>query len=263
MRALIAHDGSPSADEAIDLTATLPWPEGTRLWVVRAGRSASGPTADRDRDDLRRAAARLAAPHRTVRPTLVTGRPASVLVRLATEVKADLLIVASRGFSPLRTLLLGSVSAELVERAPCSVIVARGSGHHTLVVGTDGSPEATAMPRVICGWGLFREARAIVVGVAEDVAPGDDPTADRRLALATRRLAARLAMCEVSTTDRVLAGDAASVLIEVARQEEADLLIIGPRGRSGVADLLLGGVARKVAQQAPCSVAVVRGVPER
>jgi nucleotide-binding universal stress UspA family protein len=143
------------------------------------------------------------------------------------------------------------------------VIVARGSGHHTLVVGTDGSPEATAMPRVICGWDLLRESRAIVVGVAEDVAPGDDPTTDRRLALATRRLAVRLAMCEVSTTDRVVAGDAATALIEVARQERADLLVVGPRGRSRVTDLLLGGVARKVALHAPCSVVVVRGVPNR
>jgi nucleotide-binding universal stress UspA family protein len=261
MHALLAHDGSRPADEAVDLAASLPWPNGTRLRVVRVARAASGVAAERDRDDLRRVTARLAAPDRTVRSTLVTGRPASVLVRLATEVHADLLIVGSRGFSSLRTLLLGSVSAELVERAPCSVIVARGSGHHTLVVGTDGSREATAMPQVICGWGLFREARAVVVGVAEDVAPGDDPTADRRLALATRRLSARLAMCEISTMDRVLAGEAASVLIEVARQERADLLVIGPRGRSRVTDLLLGGVARKVSQQAPGSVVVVRAVP--
>lgn len=263
MRALIAHDGSASADQAMDLAAALPWPDGSRLWVARAGRSTSGPAADRDRDDLRRLAARLAAPRRTVRPALLTGRPASVLARLATEVRADLLIVASRGFSPLRTLVLGSVSAELVERAPCSVVVARGAGHDTLVVGTDGSREATAMPRVLCGWELFREAHAVVVGVADDVAPGADPTEDRRLALATRRLAARLSMCDVSTSDRVLAGDPSSVLIEVARHEHADLLVVGPRGRSRVSDLLLGGVARKVAQHAGCSVLVVRGVPER
>jgi nucleotide-binding universal stress UspA family protein len=53
-------------------------------------------------------------------------------------------------------------------------------------------------------------------------------------------------------------GDPRSVLIEAARREKSDLLVIGSHGRSGMAKLLLGSVASHVVGHAPCSVLVVK-----
>jgi nucleotide-binding universal stress UspA family protein len=50
-------------------------------------------------------------------------------------------------------------------------------------------------------------------------------------------------------------GDAATVLLEAART--ADLLVVGSRGRGGLAGLLLGSVSRKCAERATCPVAIV------
>jgi nucleotide-binding universal stress UspA family protein len=56
----------------------------------------------------------------------------------------------------------------------------------------------------------------------------------------------------------VLAGDAASCVVETAVSEKASLIIMGTHGRSGVSRFLLGSVTQKVWNQAPCPVMAVR-----
>lgn len=56
---------------------------------------------------------------------------------------------------------------------------------------------------------------------------------------------------------RAAAGDPASVLVEVTRDVDADLLIVGRRGADFVTRTLLGSVAQRVVQQASCDVLVV------
>jgi nucleotide-binding universal stress UspA family protein len=137
MKAVIGHDGSTAAVGAIRRAASLPWPDVSELHIVRVAGSAQ--ESAQDRADLDAAGALLVGEGRSVVTSLVTGRRAPVLRDRAAELEADLLILGARGMSPIRELLLGSVSAELIERAPCSVIVACGEGHDRLVVGTDAS----------------------------------------------------------------------------------------------------------------------------
>ncbi|TAK87531.1 MAG: universal stress protein [Betaproteobacteria bacterium] len=58
---------------------------------------------------------------------------------------------------------------------------------------------------------------------------------------------------------RVLAcvGDPAELILDVARRERVDMLIVGRRGRGRLAGLLLGSVSQKMASLAPCSVVLV------
>ena len=53
-------------------------------------------------------------------------------------------------------------------------------------------------------------------------------------------------------------GDPRVALIEVARREHADLVVVGSHGRTGIPKLVLGSVASHVTTHAPCSVLVVR-----
>lgn len=57
---------------------------------------------------------------------------------------------------------------------------------------------------------------------------------------------------------RVVDGDPREVLVDACRAENADLLVVGSHGRTGLAKLLLGSVASHVVTHAPCSVLVVR-----
>jgi len=52
-------------------------------------------------------------------------------------------------------------------------------------------------------------------------------------------------------------GDPAQTIIDTVRQEKADLLVVGRRGRGRLSGLLLGSVSQKLASLAPCKVMVV------
>lgn len=62
------------------------------------------------------------------------------------------------------------------------------------------------------------------------------------------------------TTVKVLPGDPREALVETARLEKADLLIVGSHGRTGLSKLVLGSVASHVVAHAPCDVLVVKKV---
>jgi nucleotide-binding universal stress UspA family protein len=62
----------------------------------------------------------------------------------------------------------------------------------------------------------------------------------------------------LSVEARVPSSDPRVALVETARAEHADLLVVGSHGRSGLAKLLLGSVASHVVTHAPCSVLVVK-----
>jgi nucleotide-binding universal stress UspA family protein len=53
-------------------------------------------------------------------------------------------------------------------------------------------------------------------------------------------------------------GDARSVIIDEAKEWEADLIVVGSHGYTGLKRLLIGSVAQSVVHHAPCSVEVVR-----
>lgn len=53
-------------------------------------------------------------------------------------------------------------------------------------------------------------------------------------------------------------GEAGSLVCDVAKSWEADLIVVGRRGRSGLAEVLLGSVSNYVVHHAPCSVLVIQ-----
>jgi nucleotide-binding universal stress UspA family protein len=53
-------------------------------------------------------------------------------------------------------------------------------------------------------------------------------------------------------------GDAAQTILEVAREANSDLVVVGNRGRGRVARIALGSVSSTVVQQADRAVLVVR-----
>jgi nucleotide-binding universal stress UspA family protein len=62
----------------------------------------------------------------------------------------------------------------------------------------------------------------------------------------------------LKTEAKILNGDPRTELVEAARTERADLLVVGSHGRTGMAKLLMGSVASYVVAHAPCSVMVVK-----
>jgi nucleotide-binding universal stress UspA family protein len=57
---------------------------------------------------------------------------------------------------------------------------------------------------------------------------------------------------------RIVNGDAREELIELARRERSDLIVVGSHGRTGLTKLVLGSVSSHVVTHAPCTVVVVK-----
>jgi nucleotide-binding universal stress UspA family protein len=100
-----------------------------------------------------------------------------------------------------------------------------------------------------------------VVTVAEPVQAGRDGApvtpdgdAERELAEATAMLAER--GVEAAAVGR--RGEAATIILEEAEAEGADLIVLGTRGLGAGKRWLLGSVSTKVLHHAPCNVLVVR-----
>ena len=61
-----------------------------------------------------------------------------------------------------------------------------------------------------------------------------------------------------TVTAHVVPGDAREVLVDSARAQNVDLLVVGSHGRTGLPRLVLGSVAAYVVAHAPCNVLVVK-----
>jgi len=114
-------------------------------------------------------------------------------------------------------------------------------------------------------------SRVIVVGVvqplasavAESYAPVAVPPElleqqRRQLHQVVARAASTLRETGFATEERVEVGDPRHTLVQIARDERADLLVVGSHGLTGVMKLMLGSVSSHVATHAPCSVLVVK-----
>jgi nucleotide-binding universal stress UspA family protein len=172
------------------------------------------------------------------------------------------------------------VSAELVDQAASPVLVAKRTGATRILVGSDGSPAASRAEEIVATWPIFGEAPIHVVSVAEVVRPwtiGIAPTMYAQVADlyaqdvdAAKAEHERLAEDVVDrlhdagrTADaKVRVGDAAAEIVEEASAWDADLIVVGSRGMTGLSRLLLGSVARNVLQASSASVLVVHDVPD-
>jgi nucleotide-binding universal stress UspA family protein len=71
--------------------------------------------------------------------------------------------------------------------------------------------------------------------------------------------ASRLREVGLTVDARAIVSDPRTALLEAARSEHVDLIVVGSHGRTGIKKVLLGSVASHVVTHAPCSVLVVRG----
>lgn len=156
----------------------------------------------------------------------------------------------------------------LVRHATMPVVVARSSrATGRVVVGTDFSDPSLPALRAAASAATLMAGELLVVHAVELIAIGSygialpgwiDSTTSDIQDDAKRRLDEALARLGVHAKTEVYIGPPASGLIEAATRFEAELMVVGTHGRSGLTRFVLGSVAEAVIQRAPCSVFVTR-----
>ena len=204
-------------------------------------------------------------------PRLRKGRILDEIVAVARD--ADLVVVGERGANPVRDALLGTTAERLLGRSSCPTLVVRrpaNQDYRQVVVAADGSPEIS----------MLLEAAAIVAPQAEvHVVHAADIPLDRRVRLSVvsegdaqgyrlqeggralsviqQAIAERPAGSRQHIVPVVGYGNAVQVLLDHEQAINAELMIIGKHSPPGIADFLLGSVARHVVADAGCDVLVI------
>ena len=149
-RILVGHDGGDESQGALDVALAAHGDvhlvrvlEPTSVGVQASMAGAWIPPTDLETDGREAFEAKFSGLGDTVEREFVVGDAVAELVRRTLD--ADLVIVGSRGYGPLRSVLLGSVSAQLVRRASCPVmVVPRGAAAEAAALL--GGTTATAQP---------------------------------------------------------------------------------------------------------------------
>jgi nucleotide-binding universal stress UspA family protein len=297
---LLATDGSKEADLAAITATNLAQKTGSELHVVHVfGIAPVGPPVHPEAMELegveqetqaeqlqriseQRAREVLDAAVEKVRSVggtvveehLLEGRVAEEIVALAEKIEIGLIVLGSRGLSPLKRALMGSVSDAVVRHAHCPVMVVRDDERQgdylsgTILLAVDGSREASAAADMAVELADRMGSELHVVHVGE-VKPVYHPERHGYLARyeELQEGTQRLLEEQIEQIDAA-GGKVSGTHLEMGRPDEeivvlaeeirAGLIVTGSRGLGGIRRALMGSVSDSVVKHAHCPVMVVR-----
>jgi nucleotide-binding universal stress UspA family protein len=129
-KVVIGYDPSDRAERAFETGVELAGALGAAVHLVTAfsdgpkGATEITPQRRHAEQMLDKAATRVTASAAEVRCHAIPGRPADVVVQVATETSADVVVIGNRGAQGSKRAL-GSVASAIVGHAPCSVLVVK------------------------------------------------------------------------------------------------------------------------------------------
>ena len=290
MRVLLSVDGSQASDRAASLVANLAWPVGSTIDVLTA--HPGSPAGSRNPGmmlptDLARerenavevaaqgiagdAARRFAAPDLAVETRIVRDRASQAILDEAARFEVDLIVLGNRGHGAIESAVLGSTCLEVVDQSRRPVLVVRRDRMDRVLVGEDGSKCAAAGVEFLRRWSVFHGGSVRVLSVGEDArwnpwlrgaARQESDSAASVQAHAAREALAQatastLRGAGMQAEAQVEDGSPAHRLIQAAADWDADMIVVGSRGETGLERLLVGSVSRAVLYHASCSVLIV------
>ena len=206
------------------------------------------------------------APGVSVQRRVIPGKPALVLRDLSS--RAELLVVGRRGLGGVRGLLMGSISTDAAAHSDCPVVVVPGDELRSsgpVVVGVDGSPLSTAAIRQAFVYADLLETSVTAVHgyvgfSSQAFYTQGDHIIEQLRDEAVEQLGSQLAGHSEDHPDVPVRSVATTArpADEIARlAEDAQLVVMGSRGRGGFRGLVLGSTSQAVLHVAKCPVMIV------
>jgi len=272
---LAAVDGSSPSQHALEQLPRLPGLRVTAAAVV--------PPPPGDLGDLSpELEARLRAPYEkalassqkwakaqdlSLETLLVKGEPPEALSAAARDYSCDLVVIGKRGYDLPAGAQMGRITERVIGYCPTDVLVvpvrgtlnlsrlllpvdgsrfSRRAATQALALATESGSTLLAVSVLDAPSGFLEEvpevARDLLNNLEDLLAGVVSKASDQGLA------------CET----RVAVGPAYRLIVELAGEWDAGLIVMGSHGRTGHKRLLMGSVTERVVGQAPCPVLVVK-----
>ena len=224
----------------------------------------------------------ITAPAREIKAKgqVLYGGPSENILAYSVEHNMNLVIMATHGLSGLRRWWLGSVFEKVVSRATVPVL-----GIHSKQVRELDRDRKAVFKRILApldgsetGGAAMHDAEALALKtgasmVLVHVLPAPHAVEARWLGPEFSgfvkamhdagqkyldKVNTRLSARGLDVKVRIVSGDPAARIIEVAREEKADLIAMSTHGRSGIARWMLGSVADKILHESRIPMWLVR-----
>lgn len=204
-----------------------------------------------------------------VEPVIQVGPASDLILVLAEEKEIDLIAMGTHGRRGLDRLAMGSTFERVLRKAHCAVLAVHEPardfvrpasaedpvGLRRILWATDFSDNSPRALEFALSLALEYQAELTLVHVLE----GGGNAGEERQAL--ERLEGAIpddARSRVRAVPRVLAGRPYQQIVEEAGRAQADLIVMGVRGRNIVNVAVFGSTTYRVVQMGPCPVLTVR-----
>ncbi|MDT7041767.1 universal stress protein [Candidatus Nitronereus thalassa] len=214
------------------------------------------------------------------------GIPGEEILRIISTHRIDLVALGNRGLSGIKRFLLGSTSDRVLREAPCSVVIFRNKSRYAkksnltknfkiLLASegpTDGLPsfemlqslnffgstsisilQVVEPPSFLPNW-FFTKKNPKLIKMSEELMKRAQRTGQKHVREITKKFEAH----GIKTKNSFSTGNPADEILKAEKRLKPDLIVMGANGWTDGTPIPLGGVARKVARYATCSVLVVR-----
>ncbi len=188
--------------------------------------------------------------------------PHKFIIDEASKRSCNVIAMGRRGRKGLTRLMMGSQTARTIGHSPVSVLVvprAASIDFKNIVIATDASrfseraaEEAVQLAKQT-GAALYAIAVTRPDATPERIKESED--ALQRIKTLSQKEAIRVETELVKNRPHEKICEA---IIEFAKRNTADLIVMGSHGRTGISKLLMGSVAERVIGHAPCAVLVVK-----
>jgi nucleotide-binding universal stress UspA family protein len=256
---------------------TVPLPYGPTPGMAETYPSFALPKPDEIAEDIRR----FYGPggHCPATVMVVEGTPSTEIVRYAERLPADLLMMATHGRGGFERLFLGSVTEKVLRstRVPVLTVPPSVKGVETVVYKTILCPTEFSDPSIrALEYALTlakgTDARLVLLHVIEGFLDHERPITEashfsvpeyyRHLENEARsRLASALpaeARVWCTPEQRVMFGRAYRVILQVAEEANADVIVMGVHGKGALNRRLVGSTTHHVIREAHCPVLTLR-----
>ena len=194
---------------------------------------------------------------------LRVGSPTEVILSMAEEQKADLIVMGARGLGPIKERLLGSVSHRILTLAPCATLIVNGpvKAMKHILLPLQGSFDAEA---AVCFLRLKPFGDTVELTLMTVLPSTEPPWPSHAAAAATELLekqteyiegvAERLRAIGYQAHGVAVVGTPSTMILQQATTLRSDLILMGTRGRQGITRFVLGSVSHAVLHKMPCPV---------